>query len=423
MPAADASPFPPSRVRPRAAWRAAALAVLAIGCTSGPDRSGLQRRPVAPRSETSWTRLPLDAESLRLGGEPWIGDDGAQAVPSLRERPGLWGPRQLDIDKLLLGMDSEGRPSAEFTLRLPPGWSVRDREHLRIDLDLQGRTPWFCRVDVARRMEGPSLLGLPRESPLSVQDLGRKESVASILVPWDAREYRVVLQALAGTAPNIRSAKVTAVTDPAAMDPDRALAPSELLCEIPSPAPERWRIRLASPERVVGLEVVLKAPSAPVKPVVLLPPPGGDADGPARTLRSQDLVWNLPQKGGRGTRISLEPVLADRLVLALPAGARLDTVRVLVRADELLFPVQAGRRYWLHLGGRAKPAPDPGPLPPSRLIYARDPARVGPAGPDPEGLPQLQAPRRKTWLRRAALGAAAALAVLAVALLLRRRDD
>lgn len=416
-----AHPTSPRPARTSAAWATVLLAALAVGCGPRDDRAALVRRPLAPRSESGWTRLPLDAETLRLGGEPWISDEAGQPVPSLRERPGLWGPRQLDIEKLHLGLDPEGRPSAEFALRVPPGWSVRDREHLRIELDLQGRSPWVCRVDLSRKLEGTALLGLPQASPIVLQDLGRKDNGASFLVPWDAREYRVVLHALSGTAPSIRNAKVSAVTDPSAMAPDRAVAPAELQCEVPAPAPERWRLRLESPERVVGLEVALKAPSPPLKPVVQLP--GSEPDAPPGTLRSQDLVWNLPQKGGRGTRVGFEPVTTDRLVLALPTGARLDTVRVLVRADELLFPVQAGRRYWLHLGGQARSGGEAGPLPPSRLIYAKDPARLGPAEPDPAGVPKVRPSQRKVWLRRAALVGAALLAMLAVALLLHRRED
>jgi hypothetical protein len=320
-------------------------------------------------------------------------------------------------------MDSEGRPSAEFSLRLPPAWTIRDREHLRIDLDLQGKAPWVCRVDVARRLEGPSLLGLPSESPLHLQDLDGKGTAASFLVPWDSRDYRVVLQPLSGSAPNIRSLKVTAVTEPAGMEPHRILAPAELQCEIPVPAPERWRIRLGAVERVVGLDVRLKAPAAPVHPVLVLPSTGAEGADPPRNLHSRGLAWNLPPKGGRGSRIHVEPLLTDRLVLALPTGARLETVKVLVQNDELLFQVKAGRRYWLHLGGKAKTAGEPAPLPPSRLIYGRDPIRMGPPEPDPQGLPRALPSMKNVWLRRSAFGVAALLAILAILLLLRRRED
>lgn len=403
---------------------AACLLVLwaALGCGPREDRISLVRRSLAPKSEDGWTRLVLDPAAQLPSGDLWIGDDNGKPVPLLRERSGLWGPRQLDIDKLLLGTDVEGRPSAEFSLRLPPAWSIRDREHLRIDLDLQGKPPWVCRVDVARRMEGPTLFGLPRESPVQLQNLDGKESISSFLVPWDSKDYRVVLQALSGSAPTIRSLKVTAVTEAAAMDPDRALAPAELQCEIPAPAPERWRIRLAATERVVGLDVQLKAPSGPVRPVAVLPPADPEAGDPPRVLRSTDLAWNLPPKGGRGSRILFEPVLTNRLVLALPTGARLESVKVLARDEEILFPVQAGRRYWLHLGGKAKPAGEPGLLPPSRLIYGRDPIRMGSPEPDPQGLPRAVPRARRDWQRWAALGGAAVLALIAAALMFRQRD-
>lgn len=299
---------------------------------------------------------------------------------------------------------------------------MREREHLRIDLDLQGRAPWACRVDVARKLEGAALLGLPRTSPLQVHDLGRGESVASLLVPWDAREYRLVLQPLLGTAPNLRNVRVSAVTEPAGLEPARVLAPADLTCEIPSPAPERWRLRLPGVERVVGLEVALRPTAQPGRPVAVVPA-AGPGEAP-RNLKVQDLVWNLPPRGGRGSRVDLDPVLTDRLVLALPPGARLETVKVLVRPEELLFPVQAGRRYWLHLGGRArKAAGEPPPLPPGRQVYARDPMRLGPPEPDPQGLAQPRPRGRAPWLRAGALGGAALLAVLAGFLLFRRRES
>lgn len=402
--------------------RAAAILAVLVGCGPREDRGSLRRRPLAPKTEDGWTRLTLDAEAQRAAGDLWIGDDAGTPVPFLRETSGLWGPRQLDVEKLLLGMDAEGRPSAEFSLRLPPSWSIRDREHLRIDLDLQGRPPWVCRVEVARRLEGPALLGLPRESPLHLQNLDGKDPAASFLVPWDSKDYRVVLQPLSGSAPSIRSLKVTAVTEPEAMEPHAILAPAELRCEIPAPAPERWRIRLAATERVVGLEVQLKAPVAPVHPVLVLPPAGAEAADPPRNLRSRGLAWHLPPKGGRGSRIRVEPLLTDRLVLALPTGARLEAAKVLVHHDELLFPVKAGRRYWLHLGGKAKAAGEPPPLPPSRLIYGRDPIRMGPTEPDPQGLPRALPSLKKAWLRGSAFAGAALLAVLALLLLRRRRE-
>ena len=420
MTAADASLH-----RPRRAFGiAACLLVLWTGLGCGPreEQRSLVRRPLAPKSEDGWTRLILDPASQLAPGDLWIGDDSGKSLPFLRERSGLWGPRQLDVDKLLLGTDAEGRPSAEFSLRLPPGWNIRDREHLRIDLDLQGKPPWVCRVDVARRMEGPTLFGLPRESPIQLQNLDGKEAIANFLVPWDSRDYRVVLQALSGPAPTIRSLKVTAVTEAAALDPDRVLTPAELLCEIPAPAPERWRLRLAATERVVGLEVQLKAPSGPVRPVAVLPPADTVPGEPPRVLRSADLAWNLPPRGGRGSRILFDPVLTNRLILALPTGARLESVKVLARDEEILFPVQAGRRYWLHLGGKAKPAGEPGLLPPSRLIYGRDPIRMGSPEPDPQGLPRAVPRARKDWQRWSALGGAAVLALAAAVLLFRQRE-
>lgn len=398
----------------------AALVLLLSACGPRVDRASLQRRPLTVKNESGWARLRLEPATLAAEGEPWIGDEEGRPVPFLRERPGLWGARQLDVEKLLLGADAEGRATAEFSLRIPPTLAIRDREHLRIDLDLHEKLPWIARVELARRLEGAAFLGLPRESPLHLQNLDGQRAVTGFLVPWDAREYRVVLHPIAGSAPTIRSLRVSAVTEPAAMEPDKVLVPAELQCEIAAPAPERWRIRLASAERAVGLEIQLKAPAPPVRPVVLAP--GTEGGAAPRSLSGLDLAWNLPQRGRPGTRIAVEPSLTDRLVLALPAGARLESAKVLARSEDLLLPVQAGRHYWLHLGGLAKPAGEPGPLPPSRLIYGRDPIRLGPAEPDPQGIPRPLPPASRAWMRWAALGGAALLAAVVGALLGRSRE-
>ena len=120
-----------------------------------------------------------------------------------------------------------------------------------------------------------------------------------------------------------------------------------------------------------------------------------------RVLPVQGLLWNLPALDSRATRLSIQPVPTDRLGLELPSGARLQEVKLLVRREVLIFPAEAGRPYFLHLGGLIKPAPgDLGALPPSRLIYAKDPLRLGPPEPDPQGLGRTItfAERSRPWL-------------------------
>ncbi len=381
------------------------LAFLLLGCGPTEDRRGLERRPVAPKSDGGWVRLPLDAQAQRGAAKLWLGDAEGQPVPFLRERDGLWEARALDLDRLLLGQDAAGRPTAEFVLRVPATWRIRDREHLRIELDLSGLAPWVCQAEVQRRLEGGTFLGLTRESPLHVHDLGGAAGASrTLVVPWDAQHYRITLVPAVGKAPFIRSLRVVAATEPRELEADQVLAPAEAKREVGSGG-ERWTLKLPAEERVVGLEVALHPPAAPLRPGVSLPGDGQPGSAPARDLQVQGLVWNLPALDSQANRLGFDPVSTDRLALSLPAGARLRDAKVLVRREVLLFPAEAGRPYYLHLGGGTKTAPgDLGALPPSRTVYARDPMVLGPPEPDPQGVPRLVtfSERTRPWLPWAA---------------------
>ena len=91
--------------------------------------------------------------------------------------------------------------------------------------------------------------------------------------------------------------------------------------------------------------------------VPLRDPRQADPDLNAGWLPVQGLVWNLPALHSQATRLSLEPVVTDRLELALPEGAQLARMKLLVRRKVLIFPAEAGRPYFLHTGGRSRPAP------------------------------------------------------------------
>ena len=110
-----------------------------------------------------------------------------------------------------------------------------------------------------------------------------------------------------------------------------------------------------------GLDLLLAPPAAPLAPEVRLGSVGGsvDGDGPEleRAWACPDLVWNLPALGTRSTRLALAPRLTKTILLGLPEGATPQHLRVLVRRQTLLLPVEAGQAYALHLGGEAKAAP------------------------------------------------------------------
>ena len=383
---------------------AAAAMLLLVACAPQvrENREALRRKPIKEVSNSGWARLPLDREAQKAFPEIWLGDAQGASIPFLVERDGLWQPRELELEKRALGNDAEGNPTAEFVLKYPQGWQVREREQLRIDLDLVGVAPWVCRVDVERRQEGGKGITFQRETPLHLFDLGEGGQNCGFSVPWDFKIYRVTLHAAQGVAPRIRGLRVTATTEPSARAEDEAI-----VCGLEAAGPQEWRLGLEAPDRIIGAEILLNPPVAPVAPEFLLPKsettsrePAGKAYEPH--LATTGLIWNLPALDTRASRVGLDPITTDHLNLHLPDGAQPISVKLLVRRDVLLFPAEAGKTYYLHYGGEVKRAPgNLSALPDSsRAVYQQAPLVLGHSEADPQGLPRkIELPDRTLpWL-------------------------
>lgn len=373
-------------------------ALLLLACAPKEDRSRLAQRSVSTAATSGWARLPLDGPAQLAYPDIWLGDAEGISIPYLVEREGLWQPRQLELSQTLLGRDTKDRPTAEFTLKFPEGWQVRDREHLQVDLDLEGQAPWVTRVEVERRMKDSAYIRLERDSPLHLFDLGMGEGKRSFFIPWDAQSYRLTLVATQGAAPKITGVRVTASTRPEELQADAVVSP-----RVERKEGETWTVRLDSAQRIVGADILLKPPVAPVHPRFEIPAEGKSSRTQSpQWVATDGMVWNLPALSTQATRVALGPVVADHLELTLPEGARLDTLKLLIRHEVLLFPAEAGKAYFLHVGGRIKQAPGSlAALPDSsRAVYAQEPLRLGPSEADPHGLPLLieGAERTRPWL-------------------------
>jgi len=372
----------------RSAIRAAGalMAALLLSCATE-DRSQVRRRPLEPAAQSGWARVRLDGEAQRNMQGLWIGDAEGNSIPYLMEREGLWAPQVLETTHYLAGKDAKGNPTAEFALVFPSGWQVREREQLRLDLELEGKSPWVARVDISRRMENGGFLTLERESPFFVYDLSNDRHTSHLTLPWDAERYRVTLVPTQGKAPDLRGLRVTASTWPEQLEADEVVEPQHTKEASKAPG-ESWLLSLPKPERVVAADVFLKAPVAPVH--VTVEAEEQDVNDPKRpAVRSMggSTVWNLPALQTRATRVPLEPTIADRMHLRLPDNTTLESVKLLIRHEALLFPAEAGKPYFLHFGGRAKQAPgNLGALPPSRVVYGRNPLKLLSVEADPQGL-------------------------------------
>lgn len=369
------------------------MLLLGLACVRE-DRAGLEKRPIGPAPASGWARLPLDADAQRRLKGAWIGDAAGRSVPFLEAREGLWESRLLPLVDTLTGRDAEGRPTLEFSLKLPEGWQVGEREALRLELDLEGAAPWVAQVRAERRREGGAFIAFDPPSPLHLYDLAPSGSRRSLDLPWDGARYRLTLLASQGRAPRIRGLSVRAEARPEALEAELALDP--VLAPEPG-RPRTWRLSLPDEDRIVGFDLVLAPPAAPLRPEIRL----GEGREEPREVPCGDLVWNLPALNTRASRIALTPVQAKTLTLTLPEGATPLSARLLVRRQTLIFPAEAGQAYALHLGGEAKPAPgNLGALPSIRTLAGRTPLSLGPREPDDQGLPRLQRTdqRARPWM-------------------------
>jgi hypothetical protein len=374
--------------------RAVLLLPLLLAACGREDRTGLHRRPIPPTTASGWARLPLDAAAQRQVQGAWIGDATGRSIPFLEAREGLWDTRPLPPEHLLTGQDSGGRPTVEFSLKLPEGWQVGERESLKLEFELEGRAPWVAQVKAERLREGGGFIAYEPAAPLHLYDLAPSGSRRSLDLPWDGERYRLTLLAAQGEAPRIRGLQVRAETRPEALETELALDGSLA----PEPGrPRTWRIRLPESQRVVGLDLLLTPPAAPLRPEIHV----GEKTEEDHGWASSDLVWNLPALNTRASRVALAPVQATTLAFTLPEGATPQRVRFLVRRQTLLFPAEAGQAYALHLGGEAKPAPGSlGALPSIRTLASRAPLTLAAAEPDDQGIPRRETAdqRARPWM-------------------------
>jgi len=373
--------------------RTALFLILSLACARE-DRASLHRRPISPAPASGWARLPLDAESQRQLKGAWIGDAAGRSVPFLEAREGLWESRLLPLTDTLQGKDAEGRPTIEFSLKLPEGWQVGEREALRLDLDLEGSAPWVAQVKAERQREGGAFIAYDPVSPLHLYDLTPSGSRRSLDLTWDGHRYRLTLLASQGQAPRIRGISVKAEARPEALEAELALDPALA----PEPGqPRTWRLSLPDEDRIVGLDLVLVPPGAPLRPEIRLSVDPKEY----RDYHYSDLVWNLPALHTKASRIALAPVQAKTLTFTLPEGATPLSARLLVRRQTLIFPAEAGQAYALHLGGEAKRAPGSlGALPSIRTLASRAPLSLGVREPDDQGLPRIERTdqRARPWM-------------------------
>lgn len=404
------------------AFRYLAIGILAAlaGCQQKTDRTGLMRRPISPTEINGWVRLPLDGQAQRALPEIWLSDSAGVSIPFELERDDLWQPQQLTVSHLLLGSDPFLRPTAEFSLELPSGWQVRDREHLQVELalkpDKQG-APWVCRIEVQRRLKGKEFLKLERENPLYVYWLGGSGQENGVVIPWDGQDYRLTLVAEQGSAPRITGITVTAQTCLQELRTDQRIDPqqTEKRKETGSPA---WHFKLPNVEQLVAAEVRVRPPLAPVKPVFEV----RNQKAERRRISSQGAVWNIPALSSSSTHVILSPTLTSHIDLVLPEGAQMETVHFWARRDVLVFPAEAHKTYFLHLGGQAKTAPgNLSALPDSsRLLYSQKPLQLGSPESDPQGIPRIiatQEDQTRRWLPWIAGAAVAVLGFFAMRLL------
>lgn len=382
------------------------LFLAALGCRVAREAPHL-RKPIPVPVGQEWVRVLLDAEAQARFPEVWIGDQRGRPVPFEVEREGLWTSCPLEVVRLSLGIDPQNRPTADFSLQPPPGWHPRMRQHLRLDLRTEGPAPWVCTVTVQRRVAPGPMVELAPEQPLHLHDLGSQGACTSLVIPWDALDYRLLLTPIQGSAPQLRAITVTATTLP---------LPPPVLEHLDLPvasvtretAGEVHRFVLSQPDRIGAIQADLVPGPLPIKPRITTAQ-DAPASGTARGPECQMLLWHLPGTTSRCNLLAFPPRLTREIRLAIPFGARVEQVRLVPRRNILLFRAEPDRQYFLHLDPRPAGPPEHCLLPDSsQPLLRQDPIHPGPVEKDPRwislpDLPHWQEALRSPWTWAAAL--------------------
>lgn len=357
------------------------------------------RRAITPSPSSGWARVVVDDD----GAEGiWIGDADGRSVPFLWEADAHWSAVPLGVAHPIWGKDAKDQATGAFTLQAPNGFTRGDREQVKLDFDLQAAaTPWACRVEIARRGDGGAFVAMD-DAPRFLYDLGADRRATSITIPWDADDWRVTLIPVQGEAPKLTGVSASACTLPAELKADERLD----LVFHPAVKGDGFKdmahADLGRPRRLVGLEVTLQPPVAPV--VVSADSIHPDRNGAIYepySLGSGEL-WNLPALGTVSTHISIDGPEVEHIHLGLPDGVAVQSATALIRHRRLFFPAEAGKAYFLHEGGLAKVAPGSlGELPASsRAFYEGKPLALGAAEPDGQAVVAAADPaaRLRRWL-------------------------
>ena len=356
------------------------------------------RRALAPSPDNGWARVVVDDD----GAEGiWISDAEGRSVPFLWEADAHWSAVPLTAAHPLWGKDAKGNPTGAFTLQPPQGFTRGDREQVKLDFTLQAsEAPWACRVEVARRGEGGAFVAMD-DAPRFLYDLGADKRATSVTIPWDADDWRVTLVPVQGAAPKLMGVAASACTLPAELKADERV---DLVFQ-PAKKGDGFKdmdhADLGRLRRIIGLEVLLQAPVAPVQisATSIYPDLDGAIHEPVDLGTAE--LWNLPALNTRQTHIAVDRE-TQFVHLGLPAGVAVESASALIRHRRLFFPAEAGKAYFLHIGALAKTAPGSlGELPASsRALYAGAALTLGAAEADPQAVLPASDPAAKLrrWL-------------------------
>jgi hypothetical protein len=369
-----------------------------LACDATPPTVPQQRPIVVPADHHGWARVELDAAAQREREFLWLSDGEGRPNAFLFESGDLWQSRELEITDTLYGTDESGRLSAEFRPRLPSGWQLGEREHLAIEVEVESSPTFVAQVQVQRRRENGEWLRLDQTFPFYDLGVGNHRKLS---IPWDGDHFRLRFEVSQGEIRSIRQLNVRAQSAP------ESSAAILVLAQIQPPRPgseNAWIVSLAEEERIVGLELELAPPVAPIAVRVFVPQSEGGETRRLDTrfdLANGSYVWDLPALSSRSNRVSLAPIVTNHLAIEVPSEVKIERVKALVSREKIIFPALPAATYYLHQNGELRQAPgDLRALPDSRIIHQTKPLALGAAQNDPHGVAReaTTADKTRPWL-------------------------